>query len=583
MKIVFFSPFSAVLPHKKAEVLLAYGLQKNKHEIFFVNCDGMYKKHCIAMSANGLNEFSDIEDKKNICNLCYSIRDWNNLHFKFKNFNIDAYISEEENKMIEKILKTVNREKCFDFVYDDFEIGKIASYEFLINYKKIDLKLTDDEWMAYLIALTNTLKTYFAFKKILVEIKPDVVMYYDGGYSVNGMVKALAIKNNILAYDFYGGLNVYDRYSKLILVKEDSSKLYENLKKNIWPKLKDKVLGEDEIKNVGNHFGSLFKAKDFAVYSSPRVSSSKNIRDYFGILPNQKLLVATLSSYDERFAENILGRTISEEDTFFSSQATWCLSLVDWVKNRPKFFLVIRVHPREFPNKRENIKSPHAKNLESILYNLPQNVKVNWPEDNISLYNLADETDVFLNAWSTAGVEMSLLGIPVVVYSDKLLYYPSDLNYVATTKEDYFKKIEQAVLDGWSFEKIRLSFRWLTILFSLSTVSMKEKKILFDLLGKFFRLLRKISKLKIFDGLINYFYFRRFFFPNSQINLVEKMLEKEMTSLADLFLYDKKEKTSLEYETKYICVELENLFMKSESRILSRIQKYKSKFNTPNF
>src|SRR5690606_6941171 len=99
-------------------------------------------------------------------------------------------------------------------------------------------------------------------------------------------------------------------------------------------------------------------------------------------------------------------------------------------------FLIIRVHPREFPNKRDSLKSDHALELEQTLSELPENVRVNWPSDNISLYDLAQIMDVCLNSWSTAGKEMGTLGIPVVLYSADLVFYPADLNYLAVSADD---------------------------------------------------------------------------------------------------------------------------------------------------
>lgn len=575
MKIIFFSPFSGVLPHIKSEVLLASGLKKAGHDVSFVNCNGAFKDFCICMSARGLNEFSNEKIKKDCCSSCRYIRNWNNSHFKFKNEYIDARLLATEKLEIEKLINTINREDWVNFTYDGFEIGKISSYEFLINYKKNDFKLSDTEWIAYLIAFKNTLITYFIFKKIIKSEKPDVVMYYDAGYSVNGMVKALALKFNILAYDYFGSLNIPDRYSRLTISKEDSSKFFNHFKKNVWDNYKNNINNQKEIINTGKHFKALFRARDVFAYSSARDRASNNIRKRYNISSMQKLLVATLSSYDERFAENVLGRTTKENATLFASQADWCSSLIDWVKNKPNYFLIIRVHPREFPNKREGRKSIHAEKLQAIFNKLPDNVKINWPTDNLSIYNLAEETDVFLNAWSSVGTEMSLLGLPVVVYSDKLLYYPSELNYLGTTKEMYFNKIEEALLAGWNFERIRMAYRWYTIIFSFSSIKINEKfKTIRNISRKGFGLLRKITKLQIFNKLACTFYINGSYFSKESIKLVEKMLETKEQSLIDSIFLENNNIISLEDETKYIKVEMEKLFRGTKSKILDKIRNY---------
>ena len=85
----------------------------------------------------------------------------------------------------------------------------------------------------------------------------------------------------------------------------------------------------------------------------------------------------------------------------------WIRALVRYVARREDLCLIIRVHPREFPNKREMVLSEHAKMLQVALSELPDNVKVNWPTDKVSLYDLANITDAFANAWSSAGKEMA--------------------------------------------------------------------------------------------------------------------------------------------------------------------------------
>lgn len=575
MKILFFSPFSGVLPHIKSEVLLADALKREGHEIIFVNCNGIFKDFCVCMSANGLNELSDIKSKKDCCSSCQYIRNCNNTHFKFKNKYLDDNILEAEKLEIARLVNTVNRENWFNFIYDGFEIGRISSYEFLINYKKNDFKLSDTEWAAYLIAFKNTLITYFVFKKIIESDKPDVVMYYDAGYSVNGIVKALALRSNILAYDYFGSLNIFNRYSRLVVTKEDSSKFFNYFKKDVWDKYKNNINNQKEIINTGKHFKALFKAHDAFVYSSARDKTGVSIRKQFGILPIQKILIATLSSYDERFAEDTLGRTTKESDTLFSSQIDWCSTLIEWVKNKPNYFLIIRVHPREFPNKREGAKSVHTERLQAIFNVLPNNVKINLPTDNLSIYNLAEEADVFLNAWSSVGVEMSLLGLPVVVYSDKLLYYPYELNYLGTTKEAYFNKIEEAISDGWSFEHIRAAYRWYTIIFSLSSIKIEEKfRKGRNVVRGGFRLLRKTIKLQIFNKLACIFYINGSCFSKTSIKLVEKMFENKEQSLADLHCLENKNLVSIDDETKYIKAEMEKLFKGTNSKILEKIRNY---------
>ena len=186
------------------------------------------------------------------------------------------------------------------------------------------------------------------------------------------------------------------------------------------------------------------------------------------------MLCATLSSYDERFAAEASGALAPATGLLFPFQVDWVHALIDYVRDRPGLFLIVRVHPREFPNKRDAVKSAHARSLERAFDTLPPNVVINWPTDNLSLYDVAEITDVFLNAWSGVGREVSVLGIPVVLYSRTLPWYPADINYVGETLTDYFKAIEQALADGWRYENLQLAYRWLAVEFGHMLVNISD-------------------------------------------------------------------------------------------------------------
>ena len=261
-------------------------------------------------------------------------------------------------------------------------------------------------------------------------------------------------------YYMNAGSNITDRLQKVVLARGHS------LQKRLltyWPVFRDKPCGPQALRYVTDHLLEVLKGRSAFVYSSARVGETLDIRRIFGIRPEQRILLATMSSYDELFAAESTGLFPKDYQTPFADQAAWLHTLLAWVESRPDLFLIIRVHPREFPNKRDPVKSEHARQLEATLRKVPENAAVNWPSQGLSLYDLAGETAVCLNAWSTVGKELSLLGIPTVIYSPDLVFYPEDLNYVGKTRETYLQAIQHALDDGWSLDKIRLTYRWLAL------------------------------------------------------------------------------------------------------------------------
>ena len=260
-------------------------------------------------------------------------------------------------------------------------------------------------------------------------------------------------------YTLHAGPNMTRRVSTLMLGRDSTiATLYAQVA--AWPDHAAVPSSPAELANVTDHLCEVMRGTNMFAYSAPKARGTTDWRGRYGIRPDQKLLVATMSSYDEYLAAHAVGEMPGESGLAFRSQIDWIRALLAWMRDKPDRFLLLRVHPREFPNKREGLKSEHAKLLEQELVSLPDNVRVNWPADGLSLYDIAEYVDVCLNAWSSAGKEMAQLGRPVVVYCPSLLMYAPAINYVGETRGAYFAAIETALRAGWSFEHLRTAYRW---------------------------------------------------------------------------------------------------------------------------
>jgi len=459
LKIIFFAPHTAIWVHAFPEALIAETLQQEGHEVIYITCGEVFNGYCICMSAFGLSQESSTTDKKNICRACNANKKVIRQKFKFEGYDLIDKLTLDDVSLIESIISKVTKENFLDLSIENIEIGRFALYEVLLKYKKSNLVFSDDEWSSYLTSLKNTLSSFFACRHILEQEKPDRVITYNSLYSVNRVFLELAKRQDILTYFLHAGANLSNRLETMLIGKNSNFDFYQELK-NYWAIHQNQTCSQKPLKKVTDHFLSLLDGQHFLVYSAPRKGNTIDIRLHFGIQEHQKILVATMSSYDEIFAAETVGVISNKYDLIFPKQIDWIKSLVYFAESRPDLFLIVRVHPREFPNRRDSVKSVHASAIQDLLQNLPKNVKANYPSDNISLYDLAEHTDLFLNAWSSAGEEMSFLGIPVVIYSRELVLYPPDLHYVATSKNDFFSKIDEALADGWNFERMRQGYRW---------------------------------------------------------------------------------------------------------------------------
>jgi hypothetical protein len=455
LKTLFFSPHAGVWQHSFPEALVADALG----EIVYVTCGGALDSFCVTMAAHGLKADSSSDAKRATCRRCRATRDRLRRGFGFVGYDFETVLTDRDRLRIEAILASTDRERLADLEIDGVSIGRAALYEFLIERKKTKLALDEEEWTAFRPRLANALRSVLAAMHILEVERPDRVVVYNSLYSVNAAWRLVAAQRGIPFYFIHGGLSLVDRLSYAVVGRDTTLEFWNRIIA-AWPRYRDLPCNQAELAHVTDHFVQLFRGTSVFAYSAPKSASAVDVKARFGVRTDQKLLVATMSSYDEYVAAAAVGGVPDPATLLFSTQLGWVRSLAEWAQARPGVFLLLRVHPREFPNKREGLKSEHANELERALVDLPANVRVNWPSDALSIYDIAEQADVVLNAWSSAGKEMTLLGLPVVTYCPTVIQYPAELNYVGTTLEAYFAAIDRALAEGWSFERTRLAYRW---------------------------------------------------------------------------------------------------------------------------
>lgn len=469
MKALFFSPHAELWGHAFPEALVAEALVKAGHQVVYVGCGKKLDRFCVPMAAHGMTFRTAASERHRVCQRCCEHNSLIRKEFGFEGPLLSGLIDDRLVREADAILSVPNQRSLIDLEIEGIQIGKIALYQLMLRRKRIETDLSQEEFSDYLVELRNTIYAWQAGKKLLDLEKPDCVVVYNALYSINRVICQLAERRGIPHYFLHAGGNLFNRLQTLWIGRGDTFSFFPHLLRQ-WPRFSEVPCRIEDISMITEHYLELLRGRSTFVYSKPKSSDYKDIRKYFGVRPEQKLLVATLSSYDEERAAEVVGARVHAKTPLFATQIQWVQSLISYAEKRPDLFLILRVHPREFPNKREGVMSHHALQLKEAFADVPSNVFVNWPDDDISMYDLADQADVFLNSWSSVGKEMALLGIPVVLYAPELVFYPADLGYVATTEVDYFRAIEQALTDGWSFERVRNAFRWYVFEFIRATI-----------------------------------------------------------------------------------------------------------------
>jgi hypothetical protein len=472
LKIIFFSPFSAIWFHAFPEALVAEALQQQGNQVVYVTCGEAFKSYCVAMQSMKLSTDSTPEQKARVCAECNANKTVLRREMGLKSYDLREKVTQDEWEQVRQIVSRATAENILDLVLDGVAVGRFSFYQFILRTKKFEMSFTASEWEQFKIELENSLIAFFAARNILQLEKPDRIITYNSLYSVNRVFCESAAVMGIPVYFLHAGANLSNRLHGLMMGRDNTWEYAFRLSDR-WQQYKDVACSPQMLARVTAHFLELCAGRNAFAYSSAVSDEPPNVRNRFGIDPKKKLLVAAMSSYDEVFAAEIAG--VHKPDMgIFPTQIQWIKALIRFMADRPDLALILRIHPREFPNKRDAVMSRHALEIRSLLENLPPNVKVNWPTDKLSMYQLADQTDVVLNAWSSVGREVTALGIPVVLYAHKQVCYPTELNYVGYTEQQYFQRIDEALADGWNPERIRESYRWLVLELESSKIDISD-------------------------------------------------------------------------------------------------------------
>lgn len=477
MKAIFFSPYANIWEHALPEALVASSLSNNGYEVKFVRCMNVLNKFCVAMSASGLTADSSDAKKKQVCKACHKRAQLMDSHLGFESHLIENFLESQDFEYADKLCSEVDSKNWKNLEIGNVPIGKYAAYEFVLRNKIDGASIPEAKLSQYVDQLKASILVFIASTRFLSQEKPDVVITSNRLYSAHHAFVAAAETLNINNYSIQGGDHIQKRGESITLYKNGKTQ-FELLESTIWSSYSDIPLTPVEIEEVKTHLYGLFEGSSAFAYSSEfKATQPSNLRNQLGIPEGTSVALVTMSSEDEYNAAVLadLFPDLTGKINLFDNQIQWLRAIFEIANKNPEAYFVIRLHPRMYPNKRENVKAPIVEQINQLLESKPGNVLVNYPDQNISIYDLLQVTSVLLNYGSTVGLEFAAYGIPVVSPASKYFFtYPESIHKVASNQEEYEQFVISSLNSGWSIENSRIAFRWMNFLFTKIALNLSE-------------------------------------------------------------------------------------------------------------
>lgn len=477
MKILFYSLHAGIWAHALPENRIVCDLVAQGHDVVYVSCGRSFPVHCTTYSAYQLEVDAPPGAKSRMCDTCIHNAGILVQGSGARHLRLRDQITQSDNARIDALMTGVTRENYLDFQMHGIEVGRIVTYELFLHFKKMSPRLNDEEWEYYQIYLRNSLLSLLGYAHIHAQESPDAVFFYSPQYDVNGVAAAYAMKQGSRVYFIEGSSSNSERYSALRIWDWSVHGLV-NPGLTHWQDVKAHITEED-ARRVTGHFNELLRGHSFAVYSEA-IGPDFSVREHFRIPRGAKIVLATLSSYDEAYAAYMIGKFPERKvkSHVFRDQFEWIQKTIAHAAGRPDLFLIIRVHPRDYPNKRDPRQSEQASLWEKMFEARPVNVAINWPQDKISIYSLMNQVDVVVTGWSATGTEALIFGVPVVTYDQFLPSYPADIHYTGTTEDEYLQNIDRALTDGRGDIHRQAAWRWLAASFSMGTIRIPPETVI---------------------------------------------------------------------------------------------------------
>jgi hypothetical protein len=408
MKILFFNGLN-ITPHLEREMEIATDLINEENEVYFVHCRGELQT-CRLNPSHTKWICGNCSKRKMKAMNMLNINSAHILHFPKVGIP-DSLIPEKFETL--KDLKS--------FTYEGVDIG-MAVASSLISLIR-DHRLDTEKYQALIRKGIHTaLQVHAAGKKLLDEVKPDLVILFNGRFLEIRPVMRLCEQRHI---DYYthevgGVMNTY------LIRKNTTPHAVEAIAKEILELWGD---GSCEKEKTAARF---FEDRRNRVMQG-NIVFAKNQKQ--GHLPesfdaSKKNIVIFNSSLDEY--EGISGF----ENKIYADDNVGIRSIVASFKNDPNVHFYLRVHPNLSEMKNSQMKEIMRMKEEF------ENLTVIAPEEVIDTYAMIDAADTVVVFNSTTGAEACFWGKPVIVLGNASYAFLKGF-YKPTTHAEVVRLLKQ--------------------------------------------------------------------------------------------------------------------------------------------
>jgi hypothetical protein len=474
-RILAFDLFSGISPQSQLLSKTLAQLDPQKFEVTYLSCGKLLTSYCNVMESRkrALSLTSKMTDCTD-CSFTAGLNAWFLTKQKLSTGKakfLSQFISDEDDLIVRDLVVQFQEEGYpLDFAYEGMPLSRLALFDTILRYKKLDLSIKEEEADYFLGNFENCARVFFAGSRFIQSNqKFDLVVCPNPQYGPNNTFAKVCLQSGVTTYALESSWNLDEMFSSVVLWRYDHLP-QTSVARRTWRGANNVRPTASDINRADAHKRQLLSGKSPFVYSAPHQGNEDvtETRKVLGIPKGRKVLLMSLSSTDEVLASQVvgLGQSGNYPGTVFGNQFEWVEQTIRWAANRGDVTVVVRLHPRDLPNKRESVESEQYSRWIDLLEGYKPSVAINHPSQRLSFRRVCRAADLVATGWSSTAIEAMMLGKVVVTYDSDLPGFPSDIHVTGETKEQYFRNLDtfinargygdksSALADSWLIHKV---------------------------------------------------------------------------------------------------------------------------------
>lgn len=367
------------------------------------------------------------------CKHCYSIGSTMYRALGLELHRYSELITLEEARMAEEQSLEVPLEHIENFVMDGVPLGEHAMAGALRYFARSDLAGHPEAEAILRRYFKAALLANFAAKRLLRGHSFEVVSCINGIYVPQGIIAAVARneERRVVAWSV--------AYRKRSFIFSHTDTYHHTLMSEPVPDWENMTWSGEHEKEIMDYLKS----------------RRRGGRDWIAFLdknPNENLTRISKALRGVDFSRPCIGMLtnvawdaqLHYPANAFPNMLDWVIRTIQYFAKRQDLQLIIRVHPAEVSGDIPS-RQPVVGEIRKAFPTLPKNVFVIPPQSRISTYALAEACNAVIIYGTKTGVELTSLGIPVIVAGEAWIRNKG-ITIDATSAEHYFQILDQLPL-----------------------------------------------------------------------------------------------------------------------------------------